>query len=273
MLKKIFLGFSVVLVISGVFTLFRTNEVNAADIEVVTSGHKCATSFLGFRSWYQGLSVDTRTDTLTGKPRCAIVPPCARTFERDSNGQYVLDADGYKKPVFSPECPRGATDITAFVWIIVMNILFDLFLAVGYLSVGFLMLGGYWYILAQGNPSKIERGKKTIMSAMIGTVIAVFATIISNTIMEIVSKGERNTQWGLGDDGTDLLSSILSWAYIALGALGVIMMIYAGFQWITSAGDAGKAKTARMTMIYAAVGIVIVIAASAITGLIAGAAG
>ena len=127
-------------------------------------------------------------------------------------------------------------------------------------------------MMAQGNQSKIERGKKTVTSAVIGTVIAVFATIISNTITAIVSKG-NGEQWGRGDDGTQLLKNVLEWAYLALGALGVIMMIYAGFQWVTSGGDAGKAKSARMTMIYAVVGIVVVIMASAITSVIAGAAG
>jgi hypothetical protein len=87
-----------------------------------------------------------------------------------------------------------------------------------------------------------------------------------------VSNGSRQ-QWGKGDDGSELLGNILHWAYIALGALGVIMMIYAGFLWITSAGDAGKARTARMTMIYAAIGIAVVVTASVITGLIVGAAG
>jgi len=273
MLRKILLSFLAVAVSGSLLVGILTDEANAATPAATTVepglvvpgdiGYKeCATSFLGFRPWYQGLHVDIgliNPNAKTGSydhnvRRCAVIPPCAR----DASGASDL-------------CPDGSVEITVFVWTVALNILFNLFLVVGYLSVGFLMYGGYSYMMAQGNQSKIERGKKTVTSAVIGTVIAVFATIISNTITAIVSNNGK--QWGRGDDGSQLLSNVLGWAYIALGVLGVIMMIYAGFQWVTSGGDAGKAKAARMTMIYAAAGTVVVIMASAITSVIAGAAG
>jgi hypothetical protein len=49
--------------------------------------------------------------------------------------------------------------------------------------------------------------------------------------------------------------NILSWV---VGVLAVIMLIFAGFQYVTSGGDSGKIGNAKNTMIYAIVGIAVV---------------
>ncbi len=48
----------------------------------------------------------------------------------------------------------------------------------------------------------------------------------------------------------------------------VIMMIVGGFMYITSGGDAAKANTARHTILYAAVGLVVIGMAQGIIALI-----
>lgn len=45
---------------------------------------------------------------------------------------------------------------------------------------------------------------------------------------------------------------------IVVGAIAVIMIIYAGFRYITSGGDSNGVTSAKNTLIYAIVGIVIV---------------
>lgn len=50
-----------------------------------------------------------------------------------------------------------------------------------------------------------------------------------------------------------------------LGIVGVIMMIYAGFLWITAGGEEEKAKQGRTILFQAIVGILIVLAAYTIT--------
>lgn len=81
---------------------------------------------------------------------------------------------------------EGAESIAGFVWKIVANILVDLFTAVGYVATGFVMYGGYLYIMSEGDPGKAARGKKTIISAVIGIVIAVLANLIIRTLMLIL---------------------------------------------------------------------------------------
>jgi hypothetical protein len=62
-----------------------------------------------------------------------------------------------------------------------------------------------------------------------------------------------------GDPSVDSLIAtvinILSWL---VGIIAVIMIIVSGFSYVTSGGDSGKLNTAKMTLIYAIVGIVIV---------------
>lgn len=55
--------------------------------------------------------------------------------------------------------------------------------------------------------------------------------------------------------------NIFSWV---VGVLAVIMLIYGGFRFVTSAGDSAKLTSARQTIIYALVGLVIVVLAQTV---------
>ncbi|MBI4253173.1 hypothetical protein HY623_03295 [Candidatus Uhrbacteria bacterium] len=50
-----------------------------------------------------------------------------------------------------------------------------------------------------------------------------------------------------------------------LGIVGVIMMIYAGFLWLTAGGEEEKAKQGRTILFQAIIGILIVLASYTIT--------
>ena len=51
------------------------------------------------------------------------------------------------------------------------------------------------------------------------------------------------------------LVSIFSWV---VGVISIVMVIVGGFQYVTSGGDSGKVTTAKNTIMYALIGIVIV---------------
>lgn len=101
---------------------------------------------------------------------------------------YMGLATGAKCEIKVPPSSDGS-GLTKFVWTIVFNILSDLFAAVGILAIGFLIYGGYLYVLARGDPGKVAKGKRTVMSAVIGLVIAVLASAISATIVTIMTEG------------------------------------------------------------------------------------
>lgn len=61
---------------------------------------------------------------------------------------------------------------------------------------------------------------------------------------------------------------VMGLIYTILGGIAVIVIIWAGIQMIISSGNSEKVATARKTIIYAFVGLVIVIVAAPITGYI-----
>ncbi len=70
---------------------------------------------------------------------------------------------------------------------------------------------------------------------------------------------------------TALSEAIAEIIQIVLGFLGVIfivLIIYAGFVWMTAAGNEEKITTAKKTMIAAIIGVTIVLLAYAITSFV-----
>jgi len=53
-----------------------------------------------------------------------------------------------------------------------------------------------------------------------------------------------------------------------LGLLAVILVLYAGFTWMTAAGNEDKVKTAQQTLLRATIGILIILSAYIITNFI-----
>jgi hypothetical protein len=52
----------------------------------------------------------------------------------------------------------------------------------GVVTILFLVVGGFWYITSAGNEEQTEKGKKTIINAIIGLIVI----ILSYTIVRIV---------------------------------------------------------------------------------------
>lgn len=59
---------------------------------------------------------------------------------------------------------------------------------------------------------------------------------------------------------------------VVVGIAAVVMIIVSGFKYITSGGDANKVSSAKSTLIYAVVGIVIVVLSQFIVRFVLGAA-
>lgn len=163
--------------------------------------------------------------------------------------------------------PKNTDELKTFVWIIVLNVLFDLSLAVGYLAIGFIVYGGYLYIMSQGDPSKVAKGKKTLTAAVIGMTIALSASVLVNTLKFVL--GIEGNSWNQGSfTSKGNVMSILNWAYMAAGLVAAAFIVRGGFEYMTSQGDASKVRKATQSIIYAVVGLVIVILAAVITAFL-----
>ena len=78
---------------------------------------------------------------------------------------------------------------------------------------------------------------------------------------------------GVGQVSTDpesLVKQFVNIFLFAVGALSVIMLIWGGIRYTTSAGDSNKVTAAKNTVLYAIVGLVVAILAYAIVNMVIG---
>lgn len=74
----------------------------------------------------------------------------------------------------------GPKGLSNFIWAIALNVIEIALQLVGYLSVGFIIYGGFKYITGMGASDKIVAARKIIQNAVIGLVISLFSVAIVN---------------------------------------------------------------------------------------------
>lgn len=75
---------------------------------------------------------------------------------------------------------------------------------------------------------------------------------------------ERAEKKGIGD----IITRVVNIMLFILGSIAVIMIIFSGFRFVTSAGDPAVTKSARNTILFAVVGLVVAIFAYAIVNFV-----
>ena len=71
------------------------------------------------------------------------------------------------------------------------------------------------------------------------------------------------------DNIVELLTRIVNWFFLIVMGLAVLMLLFAGLKWITSAGNEESITTARKMLIWALVGIAIALLSKGLVSLIA----
>ena len=108
--------------------------------------------------------------------------------------------------------------------------------------------------------------------AVFGTSVLSTASLsgsASAQVSEGINTATTSEMKGKSIDGKDgLIKTVVNVLLWAVGILSVIMIIFSGFRYITSAGDASKTKSARSTLIYSVVGLIVAIMAWAIVNMV-----
>ena len=65
-----------------------------------------------------------------------------------------------------------------------------------------------------------------------------------------------------------LISILINFLLWTVGVLSVVMIIFSGFRYITSAGDAAKTKSAQTALTYSIVGLIVAVLAWVIVKMI-----
>ena len=120
--------------------------------------------------------------------------------------------------------------------------------------------------------------KKSIISIAIMTCAVFGASVLSTAslpgsasaqVSEGINTATTSEMKGKSIDGDKgLIKTVVNVLLWAVGVLSVIMIIFSGFRYITSAGDASKTKSAQSTLIYSVVGLIVAIMAWAIVNMV-----
>ena len=239
-MKKIFvLIFSLVLGASLVFA--APAPTYAAD-----DNNKCenAAPILGMRPWFYGL---VKSESEGGS--CVVKSPA------DLNG-------------------GGQGGLQKFIMTIVLNIIYDLSVVAGILTVAMIIYGAYQFVMAGGDVGKTMKAKKTLTNAIVGLVIALLSWaivgFISNDFLKLTDDSSGNAMNLPQTDIDVTLRAGLQLATAMVGVVAIVFIIYSGIQYTTSAGDAGKVQKAKNTIIYSIIGLAIAILSFAIVTWVLG---
>ena len=69
---------------------------------------------------------------------------------------------------------------------------------------------------------------------------------------------------------TTKFGTVIDTLFIVAGAVAVLIMVIGGIRYITSTGDAKRVQAAKDTILYAIMGLVVIILARAIVGFVIG---
>jgi len=152
----------------------------------------------------------------------------------------------------------------------------------GVLALVFFVLGGFRILTAAGNQEKFAKGKTILMYAAVGMVVATSSYFILITLINVLTNYQTTgliATPGLVDplhinlaDPTAATKfyggRILGFLLSGLGALTILVFVYAGWLWMTAAGNEEKIAKARQTILYGMLGLVAILGSYVILNFI-----
>jgi len=229
LIKNIIFGGAFVFLVASPVAVVTTPQATYA----VTAAD-CEKTFLAIPPWYRGLTKDEAGT-------CAIVSP-----------------------------NEVAGGLQGFIIKIALNVIQIGLVIAGWIALFFILYGGFLFITGGSNASQIEKARKSILNAVIGLVISMGAIAITNLAFgALVGSAVVNPEFGVPQiDGDLLVRNGINLAFYIAGIVAVIVIIIAGVSYATSLGDAGKITRAKNMILYAVIGLVVLLAAFAITNFV-----
>jgi hypothetical protein len=89
-----------------------------------------------------------------------------------------------------------------------------------------------------------------------------------NTAVNLANSVGQNAGIANNTSLTTILGRIINVALGFLGIVFLVLLLYAGFEWMTAQGDDAKVKKSRAMITQAVIGLIIVVAAFAISNFV-----
>lgn len=157
--------------------------------------------------------------------------------------------------------------------VIILNLLLAVLLFMGLAAVVVIVIAGIWLVVSVGDEQAKEKAKKIIIYAIAGLIVIAIAAGLVTIIIEATGGTSifgavpdlGNTGSGDIDEVvTNILLTVIS--YMALAA--VVVIVIAGIYMVISLGDEQAKDRAKKIILYAIIGLFIILLASAIVRLI-----
>lgn len=156
----------------------------------------------------------------------------------------------------------GAFCSPQFAFLDILNSLGPVLLSsIGGISVLMVVYGGVRMILNFGDESAVATGRKAIIYALLGLVIALSSSTIAQVTFDLTAMGgaSANDRPDLVFMGraTGLITSVFNTVFFAI-------IVYTGFRLVAKNGSGDELSKAKTTLVWAIVGAIVVNAAYAI---------
>lgn len=129
----------------------------------------------------------------------------------------------------------------------------------GVVSAIYVVIGGVGYVTSSGDSAKLQKAKTTIFYALLGLGLVAVAEVAVIFISDLIDKADVT-----GGDIRNSIPIILNGVIGFISVIAVIFIVLGGARYITSAGDPGKMKKAKDTILYACIGLAVCALAFAI---------
>jgi len=161
----------------------------------------------------------------------------------------------------------GTSTLAQIIW----NIIVFLRGIIAWIAVLFLVWGGIMYITSTGDEQKTNRAKQAILVAVIGLFIAAVSINIAHAVFVAIGWAAGSPWAGAGYAtlGT-LLFRIIGYILGFTSMLAVAAFIYGAITYITSGGSDEKLQRGKKVLIYATVGVVIIMISAMVVNIVLG---
>lgn len=132
------------------------------------------------------------------------------------------------------------------------------------LSIIFIVIGAVMYILSAGNESRMNTAKAAITAALVGMALAIAAPSFLKELASILgwtSVIDASNSVVGAQTFTQIATKVLDFLLSIVGIIAIIMLVFGGFTYLTSAGDENRAETGKKIVTYAVIAITVALSA------------
>lgn len=139
----------------------------------------------------------------------------------------------------------------------------------GAIAILFIIIAAYRYITAGGNEEKTKQGTQSLIYSIVGLFVMVISGVINSIFKYTAASGTNPATTTISaTDIRVLINSIVVFASSLVGGLAILMLVYAGFVWITAHGNDEQVAKAKKIITFAVLGLIVIIFAYALVSLV-----